>query len=163
MTEVLTKTIMEGQREKILDSVIEKILISDDYEEYIEDRIENVLSELVKTFNTKDKDDKNTNAPSAASNYFRDGVKNMIADMIGNGEIPFESRMKAMEQVLFKTSASDRNRLFDHIYEKIAKAEKSLLIEVDRIDKQMRRIEKRNEMINVQQEQVREQNMQIQK
>ena len=78
MTEVLTKTIMEGQREKILDSVIEKILISDDYEEYIEDRIENVLSELVKTFNTKDRDDKNTKAPSVASNYFRDGVKNMI-------------------------------------------------------------------------------------
>ena len=78
MTEVLTKTIMEGQREKILDSVIEKILISDDYEEYIEDRIENVLSELVKTFNTKENDDKNTNAPSVASNYFRVGVKNMI-------------------------------------------------------------------------------------
>ena len=78
MTEVLTKTIMEGQREKILDSVIEKILISDDYEEYIEDRIENVLSELVKTFNTKEKDDKNANAPSVASNYFRVGVKNMI-------------------------------------------------------------------------------------
>lgn len=70
--------------------------------------------------------------------------------MMVKGEIPFESRMKAMEQVLFKTSSKDRNRLFDHIYEKISKSEKSLLIEVDRIDKQMRRIEKRNEMINVQ-------------
>ena len=39
-----------------------------------------------------------------------------------------EKRVKSLEQVLFKTSQADRNRLFDHIYEKIKQVEKNSLM-----------------------------------
>ena len=47
MTEVLMKTIIEGHREQITEKVITRLLESSDYEEYIEDRIEEVVGNLL--------------------------------------------------------------------------------------------------------------------
>ena len=47
MAEFLTKTVMDDQRENIVDDVVEKVLGSSKYEEYIEDRIANVLGNLM--------------------------------------------------------------------------------------------------------------------
>ena len=54
MTENLGRTIIEGQRDKIMDAVLEKIMVSQEYEEYIEDRVENVVSDLVRVFHQTD-------------------------------------------------------------------------------------------------------------
>ena len=48
MTELLIKTIIDGQREKIIEGVIDKILKANEYKEYIENQIEKVLSSLLK-------------------------------------------------------------------------------------------------------------------
>lgn len=45
-----------------------------------------------------------------------------------------EKRIKILESVLFKTSESDRSRLFDHIYKRIDKVEHDRVLEDERID-----------------------------
>ena len=72
--------------------------------------------------------------------------------MLKSGELPIEPRIRSLEQVLFKTSQSDRNRLFDHIYEKIKMIENNTKIEVDRLDRKLRRFEKRADTIKVETE-----------
>ena len=47
MTEHLRDAFFEGQRDKVVQDAIKKIMGSHEYEEYIEDRIENVLSDLM--------------------------------------------------------------------------------------------------------------------
>ena len=39
-----------------------------------------------------------------------------------------------VESIIFKTSESDRSRLFDHIYKKIDKIEQERILEDERID-----------------------------
>ncbi len=54
MTDLLTKTIMDGHRGEIMTQIVEKLIQSEEYEEYIIDSIENVLSSLLKTEDTDD-------------------------------------------------------------------------------------------------------------
>jgi len=45
-----------------------------------------------------------------------------------------DKRVKILESVLFKTSESDRSRLFDHIYKRIDKIEQDRILEDQRIE-----------------------------
>ena len=63
------------------------------------------------------------------SNYFKEAMTKLIENMLNKGDLSIELRMRAIEQILFKTSSEDRNRLFDHIYEKIDNAENRMTIE----------------------------------
>ena len=93
------------------------------------------------------------------NNFLINGIKGLIRETLDKGEFPLDNRVKSLEQVLFKTSQADRNRLFDHIYERINNSEKHLLIEIDKLEKQLRRNEKRAEIINLQHETQREQSL----
>ena len=64
--------------------------------------------------------------------------------------------------MLFKTSQADRNRLFDHIYERIGNVEKKMQIENEKLEKLVRRMEKRAEVIILQAETQREQTVMTQ-
>ena len=143
MNVLLMERVLEGQRENIVDAVVEKILYSHDYEEYIEEQIENVLSNLTYVGKLKEQEE------DPDGNYFKDNLIKLVESMTKRGELSIELRLRAIEQVLFKTSSEDRNRLFDHIYEKIENAEKRMMIENERLEKLLRRFEKRAEMINV--------------
>ena len=79
MTEILSRKVGDGQRDRIVDGVIDKIFGSHEYEEYIEDRIENVLSNLMEVPLP------NENSPydhdgedKENSNYLKDGFKGLI-------------------------------------------------------------------------------------
>ena len=79
MTEILSRKVIDSQRDKIVDNVIDKIFGSHEYEEYIEDRIENVLSNLMKIPLP------NENSPfddggeeKEKSNYLKDGFKGLF-------------------------------------------------------------------------------------
>ena len=43
----------------------------------------------------------------------------MLETLIKRGELSFDHRIREIEEILFKKTSSERNRLFDHIYEKI--------------------------------------------
>lgn len=45
-----------------------------------------------------------------------------------------DKRIKILESVLFKTSESDRSRLFDHIYKRLEKVERDRILEDERLD-----------------------------
>jgi uncharacterized coiled-coil protein SlyX len=45
-----------------------------------------------------------------------------------------DKRIKVLESVLFKTSESDRNRMFDHIYKRIDKVEHDRILEDEKIN-----------------------------
>ena len=77
--------------------------------------------------------------------------------MMERNELGYEDRIRSLEQVLFKTSQSDRNRLFDHIYEKIGSQNSTMLVEIQRIDKELHRYEKRADHNKLEFETVREQ------
>lgn len=139
-----------------MTQIVEKLIQSEEYEEYIIDSIENVLSSLLKTGESSEDQPK---ALSQKAQVIRQALSSMVADVLQTEDLPIELRVKALEKVLFKTSQADRNRLFDHIYEKIDNVEKKQAIENERLDKQLRRFEKRAEMIGLQAETQREQSI----
>lgn len=47
MTEVLTKTIIDGHREEIVNTIVERFVESEDYERYVTERIERVILDMV--------------------------------------------------------------------------------------------------------------------
>ena len=118
-----------------------------EYEKYISEKVETILIDMVQ-FDEVDKD--------AEKNEFQKGLEALIERINLDPDNPTEQRIKSLEAVLFKTSQADRNRLFDHIYEKISKVDKKFNIEIDRLEKQQRRIEKRHEFLNIQAETQRE-------
>ena len=52
----------------------------------------------------------------------RRAINKIVDDTFSTHSEKLEKRVKIVESVLFKTSESDRSRLFDHIYQKIANA-----------------------------------------
>ena len=148
MTEVLTQTIFDGHRDQIINSIVDKFQNSMEYEKYISEKVETILIDMVQ-FDEVDKE--------AEKNEFQKGLEVLIERINLDPDNPTEQRIKSLEAVLFKTSQADRNRLFDHIYEKISSVDKKFNIEIDRLEKQQRRIEKRHEFINIQAETQREQ------
>lgn len=87
----------------------------------------------------------------------RQGISDLVFETLEDHNVSIEKRVKSLEQVLFKTSQADRNRLFDHIYEKIAVVEKRVAIDSENLHKSMHRQEKRTEMITLQADTQREQ------
>ena len=61
--------------------------------------------------------------------------------------------------MLFKTSQADRNRLFDHIYEKIDKIERGMRTEYEGIEKKIKRQDKISAGINLQASNLKEQTL----
>ena len=55
---------------------------------------------------------------------FQSNLNQSFTEVILTTDHPIEKRVKSLEQVLFKTSQADRNRLFDHIYERIRNVER---------------------------------------
>ena len=59
--------------------------------------------------------------------------------------------------MIFKTSEADRSRLFDHIYEKIKNVKKEATIENEQLQMQLKRYQKRIELLSVNVDQYKEQ------
>ena len=135
---MLTKAILEGHRDRIFDQIVEKLVTNEEFEVFIAGHIKKSILEI--------SDPKKEGLDGQA---FRQGIATLISNVIQSTDSPIEKRVKSLEQVLFKTSQADRNRLFDHIYEKIALTEKKMLLENERIEKALRRQDKRSEMINL--------------
>ena len=71
MTEVLTKTIMDGHREQIILQIVEQLTESHEYEEYVSDCIENVLAEMFEEPENKD----------AKQNVLREGINRLVCEI----------------------------------------------------------------------------------
>ena len=118
---------------------------SHEYEEYIEDRIENVLNDLMYVPKVRESAEFHDDMTPNRSNYFRDNLKDLLSHMMDSNELKIEPRIRALEQILFKTTQQDRNQFFEHIYEKIRNAESTLKIEIDRLDQKVHWFEKRTD------------------
>lgn len=59
-----------------------------------------------------------------------------IRESLDDPRLPelMDKRLKILESVIFKTSESDRSRLFDHIYKRIEKVERDAKLECERLD-----------------------------
>lgn len=68
--------------------MIEKILYSHEYEEYIEERVEDVMSNLTYIGRPDEETD---------SNYFKEAMTKLIENMLNKGDLSIELRMRAIE------------------------------------------------------------------
>ena len=110
MVQQLNEKINEKQREKLKAEMMHSLLTSEEYGKKIEQTLE--LAVLAKA---KDKD-------GEEESVVRRAINKMIDEISTSQTEKLEKRVKIVESVLFKTSESDRSRLFDHIYQKIANA-----------------------------------------
>ena len=135
-----------------------KIIDSNEYDHFIHSSI---YKAMIKVFlPNKAEIQSNQNSSSfnrqideTSSDELRQGMIDLVhKTMDENVNQTIEPRVKSLEAVLFKTSQADRNRLFDHIYEKIKQVDKKFSIENENLQKSLHRQEKRSEIINLQAE-----------
>ena len=76
--------------------MIEKILYSHEYEEYIEERVEDVMSNLTYIGRPRSYDFSKPNEETD-SNYFKEAMTKLIENMLNKGDLSIELRMRAIE------------------------------------------------------------------
>ena len=158
MTSALNTAIIEGHNEEMFNMLMTKIIDSNEYDHFIHSSI---YKAMIKVFlPNKAEIQSNQNSSSfnrqideTSSDELRQGMIDLVhKTMDENVNQTIEPRVKSLEAVLFKTSQADRNRLFDHIYEKIKQVDKKFSIENENLQKSLHRQEKRSEIINLQAE-----------
>lgn len=158
MTSALNTAIIEGHNEEMFNMLMTKIIDSNEYDHFIHSSI---YKAMIKVF-LPNKAEMQSNQNSSSFNRqidetspdeLRQGMIDLVhKTMDEQVNQTIEPRVKSLEAVLFKTSQADRNRLFDHIYEKIKQVDKKFSIENENLQKSLHRQEKRSEIINLQAE-----------
>lgn len=158
MTSALNTAIIEGHNEEMFNMLMTKIIDSNEYDHFIHSSI---YKAMIKVFlPNKAEIQSNQNSSSfnrqideTSPDELRQGMIDLVhKTMDEQVNQTIEPRVKSLEAVLFKTSQADRNRLFDHIYEKIKQVDKKFSIENENLQKSLHRQEKRSEIINLQAE-----------
>ena len=110
MVQQLNEKISEKQRQRLKAEMMQALLTSEEYSRKIEHTLELAITA------------KATGKESEEEPAVRRAIGKLIDEIFTSQTEKLEKRVKIVESVLFKTSESDRSRLFDHIYQKIANA-----------------------------------------